>query len=127
MSDFEKIKVIREGSSEIIFGKRIAENIYRCEESALFIEELVYGAEIEVKEENGQKVMVKLINASPFITTRILLSREMLDSDKGKEAKSKIISYGGEWEQIMGGYFLFHLPKDRKREIIEIKSLLKAE
>lgn len=120
MSDFEKIKVIREGSSEIIFGKRIAENIYRCEESALFIEELVYGAEIEVKEENGQKVMVKLINASPFITTRILLLREMLDSDKGKEAKSKIISYGGEWEQIMGGYFLFHLPKDRKREIIEI-------
>src|SRR6185295_13325617 len=105
MSDLKQIVVVTEGTTEYIYCSVIGENLYRCEESSLINECVVYGTEIEVKEEGESLKFVKIINESPFFIDRLLASKELLDSDRGKKAKEMIMESGGDWEQIMGGIF----------------------
>jgi hypothetical protein len=126
MSDLKKIEFVIDGTTEHIYCSMVGENLYRCEESSLLNESIIYGTEIEVKKDGDFLKFIKIITESPFFISRFLLAKELLDSDKGKKAKDMIIECGGTWEQIMDGIFLFYLPKHMKRKAVEVRNILKS-
>ena len=108
------------GISETVRGENRGDNIYYCLESPLFVDSVLYGCEVEVEEINGVLVFQKIHKASLYETYTYVWSKEFLASKKGKEIKERIIEVGGDWEQVMGGLFLIHLPKEKDYTLSEI-------
>jgi len=121
MGEIKKIDV----NGETIYAEKISDIIYRCEESAIFSEEPVYGAEVEVmNSENGLK-FVRMVKASPFHTRRYIWSKEFMETDKCKQILDKIMTAGGFWEIAMGGVVFLHIPIEKESLLDELLNSLK--
>lgn len=119
-SEIKGIEVTIDGFTETVYAKRVADNIYYCLESLIFGELQLYGSEIEVKEENEKLKFVRIHKESNYQTHIYLWSKEFLDSERGKKIKDDVLKAGGDWEQVMGGFFFIYLPKEKEYMLEEI-------
>ncbi len=115
MELIQDIEISQDDRTEIVRAEKISDKIYRCLESTVFIDMEIYGCEIQVTENNGKFKFIKVHKESLYKTHRYLWSKEFLESEKGKKSKQNIIEMGGDWEQIMGGLFIIHLPKEKNQ------------
>ncbi|MDB5205401.1 MAG: hypothetical protein JWR72_476 [Flavisolibacter sp.] len=107
------IEITIDGRTETIKAERLSDAIYYCLESPVFSGVELYGCELEVVESGEGLKFVKILKASNYTTFVYAWSREFLDSGKGKKIKATIVETGGDWEQVMGGVFFIHLPKEK--------------
>jgi hypothetical protein len=117
------IILIEDGGTQKIRGEKRGYNIYYCLESPVFSNMDLFGCEVEVKEENEELIFVRVHKVSPYVTHIYAWSRGFLESEKGLNLKKKISEVGGEWEQVMGGVFFIHLPKEKDHLLTEILSI----
>lgn len=118
-----EVQITVDEHTETIYCEQKSEHIYYCLESPVFLEAPIYGCEIEVEERDGRLTFVRIFKESDFALHRYLWSKEFLESDKGKKIKERIVEVGGDWEQVMGGVFFIHLPKEKDNLLKEILSI----
>ena len=107
------VDVTYQGVSLHILVTPIGENMYRLEESILLAdEELECGDIISGTIEAGRLTISARIRKTPLVRYEFLLSKAIVGSKDLDVLKDQIIEYGGMWEQIAGGMFVVHLPKD---------------
>jgi hypothetical protein len=114
------ILILKDGGTETIRGEKRSDNIYYCLESPVFSGIDLYGCEVEVKEENGKLIFVRVYKESAYVTHIYVWPKDFLESEKGVKIKEKIIEVGGDWEQVLGGMFFIHLPKEKDEVLEEI-------
>lgn len=112
--------------TETIYAEKITDHIYRCLESSIF-GSLSYGDEIEVENKNEELEFLRIYKESTFKTYRHLWSKEIIESEKFKRMKDEIMALGGQWEQAMGGIFIFHLPKEKVNEVERLYKIFAEE
>ena len=117
------IVIIKDGGTETIHGERRIGNIYYCLESPVFSGIELYGCEVEVKEEDDKLIFVRVHKESTYTTHIYMWTKNFLESEKGLKMKEKIMEVGGDWEQVMGGVFFIHLPKEKDNLLKEILSI----
>src|SRR5688572_12473271 len=127
MSTFQTVYIETNGGTESIYCENIEDDIFRCEESSLNNELITYGCKIEAKEVDGKLKFVRLIKESPFKVYRYLCSKEILESKNGIKMRDAIVSFGGDYEIIMGGFIFIHLPKEKENEIDNLINILKGQ
>jgi hypothetical protein len=127
MKNIFQIDIKYGGSTESIYVEKVANGIYKCLESCIFIDFIKYGCEIEA-EKLGEKLnFLGLYKESPFESFRYVWSKEIIESAGCSTMKDEIIRLGGFWENAMGGVFIIHLPKDKINELDRLFKILKVE
>lgn len=95
-----------------ISGMELGSNLYRLAESSVISEEYVYGMKVQASLKEDNKIWIdKIIEESVFVTEGFTIKDEFYKSDEFKELAKKIISWGGDWENLFGGMIYFHIPK----------------
>lgn len=88
-------------------------NLYRLEESILFSEpELDFGDTVEGTLEGSHLQIHRRVSRSPHQRYDFVLTRIDVAHPRLRTLKEEIIEAGGMWEQISGGVFVVHLPRD---------------
>jgi len=54
-------------------------------------------------------------------------SKEILESKNGIKMRDAIVSLGGDYEIIMGGFIFIHLPREKENEIENLINMLKDQ
>lgn len=123
-----KIAIRYDDMTEFVYCEKVSETIYRCIESCVFIDFINYGCEIEVeKDEEGELKFLWLYKESPFEKHILLLSADMVDSPGLTRMEKEIVEMGGQWERVMGGVFIFHLPKEMNDRLDLLYELLESD
>ena len=127
MSALQIVYIETNGGTESIYCENIEDNVFRCEESSLNNELITYGCKIEAKEVDGKLKFIRLIKESPFNVYRYMRSKEILESKNGIKMRDAIVSLGGDYEIIMGGFIFIHLPREKENEIENLINMLKDQ
>jgi hypothetical protein len=114
MSNSQLLITITKGGNEQILANHIEHNIYEVIESSLVFPDITYGTLIKTTIEDNQIIYKKIQKKSPYRTHSIILTQDLINSERLQKIKSDIILKGGQWEQIFSGLFLAHLPKKYK-------------
>lgn len=97
---------------EILDVTSVDRDKYRIEETPIFNPGVTMGDIIRVKEEQGVYYYLETVQKSHFKRYAWLLSREAVNSVDIAAFKERITRNDGKWEQIFGGLFIIHIPKD---------------
>lgn len=97
---------------EVLDVTPVAADKYRIEETPIFNPGIALGDIIRVKEKQGISYYVETVQKSAYRRYAWLLSKEAASSREIGDFKQFIKETGGKWEQIFGGLFVIHMPKN---------------
>jgi hypothetical protein len=108
-----RLWVVKGASRELTYGSRRGDGRYRLTATALSMPgRFRFGAVVEaVADADGSLVVDRLVERSPFRSGATGLSGKEIDSTALDALKAKVLDAGGNWEQILGGIFIVHLPE----------------
>ena len=95
------------GDSETILVTLIGTNRYRMEESSIFGEANFHDVIEAVPESDGTLRFLRVLNPSELKTTSWILSQTYIESLADFR---KVVALGGNWERLLGGVLILHLP-----------------
>ena len=90
---------------------QIGPNLYRLEETPVFIESVSYKDVIEAdKQPDGSLLFCQVVQKSDLRTYDLILSKEIVASEELAIILDKVTALGGHWERIFGGCLFIYLP-----------------
>jgi hypothetical protein len=124
--DDRRLWVVKGKSRELTYGSWLGDSRYRLTATALSMPgRLRLGAVVEaVADSDGSLVVDRLVERSPYRSTATGLSRQEMESPVLDALKASVTAARGNWEQVLGGIFIVHLPRggDDPRHLI-VRSL----
>jgi hypothetical protein len=118
-----RLWVVKGASRELTYGSPQADRRYRLTATSLSMPgRFRFGAVVQaVADADGSVVVHRLVERSPFRSAATGLSGREIDSTALDALKAKVVDAGGNWEQILGGMFIVHLPRggEDPRRLIE--------
>lgn len=97
---------------EILDVTPVSQDKYRIEETPIFNPGIALGDIIRVKEKQGVSYYVETVQKSGYQRHAWLLSKEAAFSQDIKDFTQLVTEHGGRWEQIFGGLFVIHMPRN---------------
>ena len=112
----ERLVSFERGCTQSVDVTPLEGNLYRLEETPVFIEQQLFlGDVIEAEtHEDGVLYFHRMITPSPWLHWQWLLSRVTVESPAFATLKEAIEEQGGKWEQVFDGLFFVHLPKESR-------------
>ncbi len=112
----ERLVSFEAGSEQTMDVTPLEGNLYRLEVTPVFVEQQLFlGDIIEAEtQEDGVLSFRRLVTPSPWCHWQWFLSRATVESPAFEALKEAIEEQGGKWEQVFGGLFFVHLPKESR-------------
>jgi hypothetical protein len=110
----EELWLITGRGRELTYGSPLGSDDYRITATALSSPGRIRpGAVVHTRiNADGAREIVELLSRSPYRSASTLLSREGADSIELVDLKARVVAAGGEWEQLLGGVLIVHVPRD---------------
>ncbi len=100
----------QEGDSETLLVTPLGRDLYRLEESSVF-GEVSYHDVIETQPNtDGTLRFRRLVTPSGLITVSWILAKTLIESPALSPLLGEVIAVGGNWERLLGGCLILHLP-----------------
>jgi hypothetical protein len=100
----------QEGDNETLLVTPISRDLYRLEETSVF-GEISYHDVIEAEPNtDGTLRFRRLVTPSGLITVSWILAKTLIESPALSLLLGKVIAVGGNWERLLGGCLILHLP-----------------
>jgi hypothetical protein len=100
----------QEGDSETLLVTPLGRDLYRLEESSVF-GEVSYHDVIEAQPNtDGTLRFRRLVTPSGLITVSWILAKTLIESPALSPLLGEVIAVGGNWERLLGGCLILHLP-----------------
>ena len=99
---------------ELTYGTALGSGDYRIIATALSAPGRIRpGAVVRTRvNDQGEREIIRLVSRSPYRSASALLSPHAADSIELADLKARVSAAGGEWEQLIGGVFIVHVPRD---------------
>ena len=119
----QRLWVVKGNSRELTHGSWFGDSRYRLTATSLSMPgRFRLGAVVEAAvDSDGRLVVRRLVERSPYRSTATGLARREIDSPALDALKARVLAAGGQWEQILSGILIVHLPAggDDPRRLVE--------
>src|SRR5215469_11121555 len=111
-------KIIFADCSEGLSVSSLGSNLYRLEETS-FCGDARYHDIIEAEmRDDGSLRFVRVVTPSELKTSSYVLSKELSRSPLLTAFLDKVVSVGGNWETLLGGFLILHLPAEKETSML---------
>ena len=110
----EALWVVKPRSRELTYGVSLGGDRFRVTATALSMPGRIRpGAIVETRlADDGTREIVRIVSRSTLRSAGTTLGRTTLESPELEELKQRVVGAGGQWEQMLRGILLVHVPRD---------------
>ena len=128
----EELWMVTSRQRELTYGTPLGSGDYRITATALSAPGRIRPRAVVHTRVNseGNREIVALVSRSPYRSALTFLGKQALNSIELVELvelKARVTAAGGEWEQVVGGILIVHVPRDSGVDLrTEIASLSRS-